>query len=170
VKRRIGAALIAPALGLALFGTKPVFSAEPVPNRDQLLSQISTLEKPDDRAKLLKQHLDSAKNALNRARDARAAGDVEHGIEFEALAFEFVTIAKDMLRAAELELALRAAQTELTRTETTRRQTETLLEATVAQRERTKAELVRWHAERDSKKPAVSSKPETQKKSQGSKQ
>ena len=169
VKRRILAALVAPALVLALFGTKPALAAEPVPNRDQLLTQIATLEKPAEQAKLLKQPLDAAKKALNRAQDARAAGDVEHGIEFEALAFDHVTIAKDMLHAAELEAALRAAQVELTRTETSRRQTETLLEATVAQRERTKAELIRWHAERDAKKQAASAKPETQRKSQGAK-
>jgi hypothetical protein len=170
VKRRILAALVAPALVLAILGSKPAFSAEPVPNRDQLLTQISALEKPAEQAKLLKQPLDAARKVLSRAEDARAAGDVEHGIEFEALAFDYVTIAKDMLRATELEASLRAAQTELTRTETARRQTEILLEVTVAQRERTKAELMRWRAERDAKNPAVSAKPATHKKGQGAKQ
>lgn len=163
------ALLVAPALAVALLSPKTALSAEPIPNRDQLLSQIAALETPADTAKLVKPPLDAAKSALDRARDARAAGDVQHGIELEALAFDYVTIARDMLHATELEAALRKAQIEFTKTETARRQTETLLEATVAQRERTKAQLMQSRAERESKKPEVSAKSQPKKKDKGAK-
>lgn len=159
----------APVLALALLVPKPALTAEPVPNREQLLSLITALEKPVEQARLVKQPLDAARHALDRARDARAAGDVAHGIELEALAFDYVTIAKDTLHAAELEAALKKTQTEFTKADTARRQTETLLEATVAQRERTKAELVRWRAEHDSKKTDGSVKAKPQKNGKGGK-
>ncbi len=167
VKRR--SVVVGPVLAVALFALKPAWSAEPVPNRDALLSQIAALQKPADQAKLVKRPLDAAKSALNRARDARTAGDVQHGLELEALAFDYVTIAKDMLHAAELEAALSRAQTELMKTETAQRQTQTLLEATVAQRERTEAQLVQLRAERDAKKPEVSAKQEPKKNGKGAK-
>jgi len=124
------------------------------------------MERPAEQKKTLKLPLDAAKSALDRARDARAAGDVEHGIELEALASDYVTIAKDMLHAAELEAALRKAQTEYGKTEAARRQTETLLEATVAQRERTQAQLSQLsqlRAEREAKKSAESVPPKPKK-------
>ena len=155
------------ALTLTLLATASASVAQSAPNSDQLLSQIATLEKPTRNVILLKQPLDAAKSALNRARDARAAGDIEHGIELEALAQDYITVARDTLRATDLEAALRKAQTEYTKTETARRQTETLLEATVAQRERTKAQLMQSHAERDAKKAAGSVKTETSKTSKG---
>ncbi len=154
VKTRFGAKLIPFGLALALVAAGSVALAQSAPNGDELLAQIAVLEKPANQAALLKQPLDSARAALNRARDARTAGDVEHGIELEALAQDYVTIARDVLRATDLEAALNKAQIELTKTETSRRQTETLLEATIAQRERTKALLVQSHAERDAKKAA----------------
>jgi len=169
VKRRFRAAVVAPALALALFGAKPALSTEPIPNRDQLLTQIAALEKPDGQTSLIKQPLDAAKNALNRARDARSAGDLEHGIELEALAFDYVTIAKDMLHAAALEAGLRKAQAEFTKSETARRQTETLIEVTVAQRERTKAQLAQIRTERDAKKPEAKVKTESRKNAKGAK-
>ncbi len=153
------------ALMAALLLTESASVAQGPANGDQLLSQIATLEKPAAQAALLKQPLDAAKRALNRARDARAAGDVEHGLELEALAQDYITVARDMLRATDLEAALHKAQTEYSQTETACRQTETLLEATVAQRERTKALLLQARAERGQKKPAPSVKPEPQKAS-----
>jgi hypothetical protein len=134
--------------------------AQSIPTSDQLHAQIVELEKPAGQAAKLKQPLDAAKSALNRARDARAAGDVEHGVELEALAFDHITIARDLLRAIALEASLSKAQTNYTETEKALRQTEILLETTVAQRERAKAELLQSRAERDAKKPAGSVKPE----------
>jgi hypothetical protein len=158
VKTRFGAKFARFGLALALVATGSVALAQGAPNGDQLLGQIAVLEKPAHQAALLKQPLDSARAALNRARDARAAGDVEHGIELEALAQDYIAIARDLLRATDLEAALNKAQTDLTKTETSRRQTETLLEATIAQRERTKALLLQSHAERDAKKTGSSAK------------
>ncbi len=166
VKTRFGANSIPLGLALALLTAGPVTLAQTAPNGDELLGQIAILEKPANQAALLKQPLDSARAALNRARDARAAGDVEHGIELEALALDYITIARDVLRATDLEKALNQSQTELIKTETARRQTETLLEATIAQRERTKALLLQSHAERDAKKSVPAS---TKTKGEGAK-
>jgi hypothetical protein len=162
---KTGFETVAAALGLAgaLLAAPSLSFAQSAPNSDQLLAQIATLEKSPAQAKLLKQPLDAAKSALNRARDARAAGDVEHGIQLEALASDYVTLARDTLRANDLETALRKTQDEYTKVETARRQTETLLEATVAQRERTKAQLLQAQEERARKKTAAEAKPEPKK-------
>lgn len=159
VKTRFGAKIIPFGLALALLASASATLAQSAPNGDELLAQIAVLEKPANQAALLKQPLDSARAALNRARNARTAGDVEHGLALEALALDYITIARDVLRATDLEAALNTAQTDLIKTETARRQTETLLEATIAQRERTKALLLQSHAERDAKKPSEGVKP-----------
>ena len=169
VKSRFQAGLVALAFMIVPFAFERPAFAEPVPNQDQLLTQIAALEKLPEQTRLVKQPLDSAKSALNRARDARAAGDVEHGVELEALANDYVTIARDMLRAAALEAELSKAQIECTKTEAARRQTETLLEVTVAQRERTKSQWVQLRAEREAKKPSVTPKPEPKKNANGAK-
>ena len=110
------------------------------------------LEKQPAQAAAIKPQLDVARRVLVRARDARAAGDVEHGIELEALAADHVATARSVLRAVALEAALIAAQSKQIEIETALRQTETLLEATVAQRERTKALLQQAQAARAAKK------------------
>jgi hypothetical protein len=164
-----GKSIASLGVALALLVTGSASRAQSAPNSDQLLAQIAGLDKPAAQAALLKQPLDSARSALQRARDARAAGDIEHGVALEALALDYVTIARDTLRAVDLEAELRKAQTELIKTETARRQTETLLEATIAQRERAKALLLQAHAERDTKKPDLEVKPETKKAGKGAK-
>ena len=167
VKTRFAAKVTSLGLVLILLARGSASFAQSAPNSDQLSEQIAGLEKPAAQAALLKQPLDAARSALNRARNARAAGDVEHGLELEALALDYVTIARDLLRATDLEAALRKAQTEYTKTETARHQLETLLEATIAQRERTQAQMLEAHAERDAKKPAARVKPETSKNNKG---
>jgi hypothetical protein len=126
--------------------------AQPAANSDQLQAQITVLDKPPAQAAAIKHQLDAARSALLRARDARAAGDVEHGIELEALAADYVAAARSVLRAIALEAALIAAQAKQIQLETSLRQTETLLEATVAQRERTRALLQQAQAARVAKK------------------
>jgi hypothetical protein len=115
--------------------------AQPAPNCDQLQAQIAELVKQQGPTAVAKQQLDAAARAVVRARDARAAGDSEHGIELEALAADYVATARMVMRAASLEAQLMALQSKQTELETIQRQTETLLEATIAQRERTKAVL-----------------------------
>jgi hypothetical protein len=136
--------------------------AQPAPNSDQLQQQITVLEKQPAQATAIKSQLDAARNALVRARDTRAAGDVEHGIELEALAADQVATARSVLRAIALEAALIAAQSKQIELETALRQTETLLEATIAQRERTRALLQQAQEARAAKK-AVAPKAEAAK-------
>ena len=126
--------------------------AQPAPNSDQLQQQIAVLEKQPAQAVAIKAQLDAARSALVRARDTRAAGDVEHGIELEALAADQVATARHVLRAIALEAALNAAQSKQIELETSLRHTETLLEATIAQRERTRALLQQAQQERAAKK------------------
>lgn len=115
--------------------------AQPAPNCDQLQAQIAELVKQQGPTATARQQLDAAARAVVRARDARAAGDSEHGIELEALAADYVATAHTVIRATALEAQLMALQSKQTELETILRQTETLLEATIAQRERTKAAL-----------------------------
>jgi septal ring factor EnvC (AmiA/AmiB activator) len=126
---------------LAVVAGEPTALAQAAPNCDQLQAQIAELEQRPGTATVAKQQLNAAARAVTRARDARAAGDVEHGLQLEALAADYVSIARTVMRAAALEAQLRNLQTRQTELETAIRHTETLLEATIAQRERTKAVL-----------------------------
>ena len=125
----------------AVVATESTAHAQPAPNCDQLQAQIAELVKQQGPTAVAKQQLDAAAGAVVRARDARAAGDSEHGIELEALAADYVVTARMVMRAVALEAQLTALQSKQTDLETILRQTETLLEATIAQRERTKAVL-----------------------------
>jgi hypothetical protein len=133
--------------------------AQPAPNADQLQAQIAEFEKQPENKRIAKQQLDAAARTIVRARDARAAGDTEHGIELEALAADYLAIARSVVRAAALEAQLKAAQLKQTELETTLRHTQTLLEATIAQRERTKTVLQQVLAAEQTAK-AVVTKPE----------
>jgi hypothetical protein len=126
---------------VAAVASAPKAHAEPAANCDQLQVQIADLTKQPEAKQVAKQQLDIATKTVTRARDARASGDTEHGIELEALAADYIAIARGVVRAAALEAQLKAAQTKQTELETALRQTQTLLEATIAQRERTKAVL-----------------------------
>ena len=128
-------------MALLVAAAEPTAHAQPAPNCDQLQAQITELQKQQGPTATAKQQLDAAARVVVRARDARAAGDSEHGIELEALAADYVATARSVMRAATLEAQLAALQTKQTELETALRQTETLLEATIAQRERTKAAL-----------------------------
>jgi hypothetical protein len=143
--------------------------AQPAPNCDQLQAQIAELAKQQGPTATAKQQLDAAARAVVRARDARAAGDSEHGIELEALATDYVATARTVMRAAALEAQLMALQTKQTEIETMLRQTETLLEATIAQRERTKAVLQQALELQQTKKTSVV-KAEPAKNKKGAKQ
>ena len=145
-----------------LFDSGSIAHAQPVPNSDQIQAQIGELAQQTANAAALKQPLDAARRALVRARDARAAGDVQHGIELEALAVDHVAIARTTLRALALEAALVAAQSKQIELENSQRQTETLLEVTVAQRERTRA-LLEQQLKANATKKAAETKPEVKK-------
>ena len=139
--------------------------AQPAPNCDQLQAQIAELVKQQGPAATAKQQLDAAARAVTRARDARVAGDSEHGIELEALAADYVATARTVMRAAALEAQLMALQTKQTEVETMLRQTETLLEATIAQLERTKAVLQQsLELQQTKKTSAVKAEPAKNKK------
>jgi len=100
-------------------------------------------------ARLLKQPLAQARDALERAREARAAGDLIHGVELEALANDWLDLAGDLTRAVALERQVDAVQRKLADTVQTKQRTETLLEETVAQRERSRLQLRRVLAKKD---------------------
>ncbi len=142
----------------------PTAMAQTAPNCDQLQAQIAELQKQPGAGLVTQQPLEAASNTVTRARNARAAGDVEHGIELEALAADYLAIARTLMRAAALEARLNALQTKQTELETALRHTETLLEATIAQRERTKAVLQQEvAARRSSGKPAKADPGKTKK-------
>jgi hypothetical protein len=141
-------------LGLALiFSGLSSFAQSPA-NRDQLSQQLAELRQTPKQAELLQRPLEAAQAALGRANSARIAGDVEHAIECEALASDYIVLARDILRAINLETQLAKVQTELAETEQKLHQIETLIEVTVAQRERVKAQLMQLLADRNARRPA----------------
>lgn len=158
--------ILAVAVSGAVLCTSLPARAQAAPNSDQLQGQIAELEKAPNSAAVIKQPLDSARRSIARARDARAAGDVQHGIELDALAADYVAIARALLRAVALEAQLKAAQSRQVELEDALRQTETMLEATIAQRERTRAALEQITAAREAEKraPAKTETPRAAKK------
>lgn len=105
--------------------------------------RLKALETTEERKVLVQEPAAQARKAMKRVLDARAAGDAAHAVELAALANEWVNLAANVIRAAELEQEVSKAQARLSELEQKRRRTETLLEATIAQRERTREELKR---------------------------
>jgi colicin import membrane protein len=110
-------------------------------DRDVASRLISELGKQPAQAKLAHEPLDKAAKALQRAEDARAAGDQLHGAELEGLGREWAETASDLVRAASVEQKLAGVQKELTETETRLVRARALIEETVARRGRAKEKL-----------------------------
>lgn len=110
--------------------------------------RLKALETTPEKSAITRAPVASARQAIKRLLDARAAGDAAHAIELAALADDWAKLAANVLRAIELEKELATLQDRLTSVEQKRRRTEILIEATVAQRERTREELGRVKSEK----------------------
>jgi hypothetical protein len=87
-----------------------------------------------------------ARRALERARGARAAGDVRHAELLEGLAREWAETARDVLRAVEVEREASGLESTAADVATRAQRARALLEEDLARRGRAEAELARVSA------------------------
>src|SRR5688572_14872643 len=87
-------------------------------DRTRAETALGALARSPEHARLAHEAIESAKNALRRADDARAAGDHTHAPALEALGREWAETGSDLVRAAEAEKKLRSVQRALAETET----------------------------------------------------
>ena len=85
--------------------------------------------------------LSQARRALERAAEARAAGDHEHGALLDALGREWAETARDLVRAAETEREADKLEREAHELESKLLRARSLLEETVARRGRAQETL-----------------------------
>lgn len=127
-----------------------------------------------DRA-LLAPSLDRAKHALERAANARRAGDHRHGSELEALALELAQSAVDLRREKQVQASVSETEEKALAAETRVLRARALVEQTAARRGRAAERLHELEAEKakpggadtkktpDAKKPPAASTPDAQK-------
>jgi hypothetical protein len=129
-------------LVLALAGSAGVaLASRSGDDRARAEALIAELERAPAHARLARDAIESAKRAARRADEARAAGDLVHSPELDALAREWAETGSDLVRAADAEKKLADTQRELTRVETQATRARALLEETVARRGRARAKL-----------------------------
>lgn len=119
-------------------------AATPLGNpRKETQSIIKGLEAKPDQAKLAKQPLDKARQALDRGHQARAAGDYRHAGMLESLALEWAQTARDLDRAVTAEHRAEKVEKQAADAATKARHARALLEETVARRGRAQERLDR---------------------------
>lgn len=91
--------------------------------------------------KVVASSLEHAKESLERAHGARAAGDAKHANMLEGLALEWAESARDLLRAASAEQAAASAADKAREAAVRAERARALLEETQARRGRADAEL-----------------------------
>lgn len=115
---------------------------------EAILKEIDARAAKSERAaKLVKEPVEKAKKALERAHGARAAGDPGHAAVLDALALEWTETARDLDRAAASEEVAAASAAKARETAAKVERARTLLEETQARRARAAAELERVEAE-----------------------
>lgn len=102
---------------------------------------ITKLEDDKQALQLAKEPVQNAKEALDRAGDARKAGDNEGAERLEGLALEWAETGQDVQRAAEAEAKLDEVLQELREVETKTVRARALLEETSARRARARSKL-----------------------------
>ncbi len=110
-------------------------------DRNATLSALSALSAEPTSSALTERTVSQARHSLERADDARAAGDPEHAARLEALAREWASTGTDLVRAAAVESSAAAAQREAADLEAKTRRARALLEQTIARRGRAEARL-----------------------------
>lgn len=104
--------------------------------------QILQALKADENAKALAADpIANASRALERAQDARAAGDIRHAQMLAATAEEWAHVGQDLVRTAEVEARATKAERELADLEARLVRARALLEETMARRARASEKL-----------------------------
>jgi hypothetical protein len=110
------------------------------PGRDAKLL-IQAIEGVPAQRKVAREPLESAKNALERANDARRSQDIAHADLLDALALEWAETARDLARAAELEKKVSDVQQKAADVEAKSVRAMAIVEAAVARRGRASERL-----------------------------
>ncbi len=131
----------------ALAGTAFAAGPDPAAEAQRL---VTALDVPATRT-LVSDPLAKAKAAQERARGARASGDLQHATELDALALTWAQVADDLVRTAAAEKQLADLQKQVTELEQKSVRTQALIEQTIARRGRAEQNLSTLEAA----KPAV---------------
>jgi hypothetical protein len=94
---------LAHAHGVGRGSTLRASDLPPSALKRQILDVERRVKEQGQRPELVKQPLAEAIRAAERARSARVSGDARHGGMLEKLGEQWVSVAKELLRAAELE-------------------------------------------------------------------
>lgn len=127
---------------VALFVAGAALATTPLGNpRVETRQILKALAANPESRKLTKEPADKARQALDRAQQARSAGDYQHATMLDDLALEWAQTARDVQRAAALEA--RATKLEKQAADAARkaRRAHALLEETVARRGRARTRL-----------------------------
>ena len=130
-------------VGVAL---APVALGEQVSDRAIAEQILAGAGSSSANAALLRAPLEEAKKALERARGARASGDVPHAELLEGLAREWAETARDLSRAAALEADAGALDTAAAQANLRAEKARALLEEAISRRGRAEAELEKLSA------------------------
>jgi len=106
-----------------------------------LLKDVETKATDPKAKKLVESSLEHAKESLERAHGARAAGDAAHARMLDGLALEYAESARELLRAAAAEQAAASAADKAREASVRAERARALLEETQARRGRADAEL-----------------------------
>lgn len=106
-----------------------------------LVKDVETKATDAKAKKLVASSIEHAKESLERAHGARAAGDVGHARMLDGLALEWAETARELLRAAAAEQAATSASDKAREAATRAERARALLEETQARRGRADAEL-----------------------------
>jgi hypothetical protein len=150
------AALFASCVGLAGLGVTAPTRADESP-RARTEAALAALDADPAAHKLTEPVIARARQALERAANARRGGDHAHGSALEALAAELADAAADLVRTEHAEAQANAAQQKALDLETRVVRARALVEQAAARRGRASEKLQSVEAER-AKTPAAPSK------------
>jgi hypothetical protein len=134
-------AALASAAGLLLATTGALAALGSGSDRSAAEAAIVALTAVPAHQKLASEPIARARSALERASDARVAGDHAHGSRLEGVAREWAETGRDLVRAAEAERKAQTLFAKATELETKTVRGRALLEETLARRERAREKL-----------------------------
>ncbi|MCC6900068.1 MAG: hypothetical protein IT377_13900, partial [Polyangiaceae bacterium] len=141
MKRSLHRATSLAAIALSIGVAGAALASRSGSDRDRAEALLAALSRTPAHARLAHEPMTAARRSLDRANEARAAGDEKHAPEIEGLAREQAESGADLVRAAEAEKKLAGVQKELSDVETKLGRARALLEEALARRGRAQAKL-----------------------------
>ena len=128
------------AFALLVFGPESAALAAGPDPAAEAARLVTQLDAPETRS-IVQGPLNQSKAAQARARSARAAGDLQHATELDALALTWAQVADDLRRTAASEQQLAELQKSVVAIEQKALRTQALIEQTIARRARAEQNL-----------------------------